>query len=150
MPACALHSILRIACEITHFESGDVTQKKISKEHGLLYDKVPLPLTPKFTLYLQFSSPIFLQGAFITLPEDYQIVLILRSAIWEMLSWVKLRGSESIWPLLTLECKVLVWLESIKSFQILLNQWIFPTLAEFYWYFQLTYKSQAACCVVNK
>ena len=150
MPACALYSILRIACEITHFESGDVTQKKISKEHGLLYDKVPLPLTPKFTLYLQFSSPIFLQGAFITLPGDYQIVLILRSAIWEMLSWVKLRGSESIWPLLTLECKVLVWLESIKSFQILLNQWIFPTLAEFYWYFQLTYKSQAACCVLNK
>ena len=85
MPACALHSILRIACEITHFESGDVTQKKISKEHGLLYDKVSLPLTPKFTLYLQFSSPIFLQGAFITLPEDYQIVLILRSAIWEMI-----------------------------------------------------------------
>lgn len=46
VPACALYIIFRIACEITHFESGDVTQKKISKEHGLLYDKVPLPLTP--------------------------------------------------------------------------------------------------------
>lgn len=75
---------LKEICEITHFESGDVTQK-ISKKHGLLYDKVPLPFPPKFSLYLQFSSPIFLQGAFITLPEDYQIVLILRSAIWEMI-----------------------------------------------------------------
>lgn len=42
-------------------------------------------LPPKCTLYLEFSSLIFLQGAFITLLGDYQRVLILRSAIWEMI-----------------------------------------------------------------
>lgn len=150
MPACALHSILRIACEITHFESGDVTQKKISKEHGLLYDKVSLPLTPKFTLYLQFSSPIFLQGAFITLPEDYQIVLILRSAIWEMIVLGKTTRERKYMAFIN------PWMQSFsltREHQIIPDSFEsmnFPTLAEFYWYFQLTYKSQAACCVVNK
>ena len=150
MPACALYSILRTACEITHFESGDVTQKKISKEHGLLYDKVPLPLTPKFTLYLQFSSPIFLQGAFITLPEDYQIVLILRSAIWEMIVLGKT----------TRERKYMAFINPwMQSFSLTREHQIIPDSFEslnfshpcrIYWYFQLTYKSQAACCVVNK
>lgn len=107
-------------------------------------------LPPKLTLYLQFSSPIFLQGAFITLPEDYQIVLILRSAIWEMIVLGKTTRERKYMAFIN------PWMQSFsltREHQIIPDSFEsmnFPTLAEFYWYFQLTYKSQAACCVVNK